>query len=65
MAVSYTHLDVYKRQAKHKDWAMDIAAKNTLTAENCMDILQQEVGKVFAAILEQCGVCLLYTSRCV
>ena len=35
---------------------MEIAAKNALTAENCMDILQQEVGKVFAAILEQCGV---------
>ena len=45
-----------ERIAKHKDWAMEIAAKNALTAENCMDILQQEVGKVFAAILEQCGV---------
>ena len=45
-----------ERIAKHKDWAMEIAAKNTLTAENCMHILQQEVGKVFAAILEQCGV---------
>ena len=51
-----TDIAADERIAKHKDWAMEIAAKNTLTAENCMDILQQEVGKVFAAILEQCGV---------
>ena len=51
-----TDIAADERIAKHKDWAMEIAAKNALTAENCMDILQQEVGKVFAAILEQCGV---------
>ena len=51
-----TDIAADERIAKHKDWAMEIAAKNALTTENCMDILQQEVGKVFAAILEQCGV---------
>ena len=42
--------------AKHADWAADIVAKNNITAENCDEILRNEIGKVFAAILEQCGV---------
>lgn len=45
-----------ERIAKHKEWALDIAARYELNADNCTDILRQEVGKVFAAILEQCGV---------
>lgn len=45
-----------ERIAKHMDWAMEIARSHTLTEDNCMQVLQQEVGKVFAAILEQCGV---------
>ena len=45
-----------ERIAKHKEWALDIAARHELNADNCTDILRQEVGKVFAAILEQCGV---------
>jgi len=40
--------------SKHADWvkAMDY----TFTEENTMDILLQETGKVFAAVLEDAGV---------
>ena len=41
---------------KHSEWADMIQAKYDLTEENCMDILKKEIGIVFAAILEQCGV---------
>lgn len=42
--------------AKHKEWADMIMAKYDITAENCEDILKKEIGIIFAAILEQCGV---------
>jgi UDPglucose--hexose-1-phosphate uridylyltransferase len=42
--------------AKHKEWAEKIMAENEITPENCEDILKAEIGKVFTAILEQCGV---------
>lgn len=42
--------------AKHKEWADMIMAKYDITAENCVDILKKEIGIIFAAILEQCGV---------
>lgn len=42
--------------AKHAQWADMIKSKYELTAENTMDILKKEIGVVFAAILEQCGV---------
>ena len=42
--------------AKHKDWAEMIMKKYDVTAENCDEILQKEIGIVFTAILEQCGV---------
>ena len=45
-----------ERIAKHKEWAEMIMKKYTVTAENCHSILQDEIGAVFAAILEQCGV---------
>ncbi len=45
------------RIAKHADWAEKIKAKySDINAENCDKILQDEIGIVFAAILEQCGV---------
>ena len=53
-----TDIAADERIAKHKDWAMEIAAKNALTAENCMDILQQEVGKVFALPFWSSAACL-------
>lgn len=42
--------------AKHKDWADMLVKKYDITAENCDEILQKEIGIVFTAILEQCGV---------
>jgi len=45
-----------ERIAKHAEWAAMIKEKYTLTADNCEDILKKEIGIVFTAILEQCGV---------
>ena len=42
--------------AKHKEWADMIKSKYTLTQDNCEDILKEEIGIIFTAILEQCGV---------
>ena len=43
--------------AKHADWAERIKAKySDINAENCDTILRDEIGLVFTAILEQCGV---------
>lgn len=45
-----------ERIAKHKQWADMIMDKYDITPENCEDIIKQEIGTVFTAILEQCGV---------
>ena len=45
-----------ERIAKHKAWAEKIKANNDINADNCEEILKAEIGKVFTAILEQCGV---------
>ena len=42
--------------AKHADWADGLRAKYAFTAENALPILQDEVGKVFAQVLEHAGV---------
>ncbi len=42
--------------AKHADWAEALAEKYAFTAENAMSILQDQVGKVFAQVLEHAGV---------
>lgn len=42
--------------ASHKGWAEMIMNKYDITADNCHEILQKEIGTVFASILEQCGV---------
>ena len=42
--------------SKHADWAEDLQKKYTFTADNAMGILQDEVGKVFAQVLEHAGV---------
>lgn len=42
--------------ASHKDWAEMIMNKYDINEDNCEEILQQEIGIVFTAILEQCGV---------
>ena len=42
--------------ASHKNWADMIMNKYDITADNCEEILQKEIGIVFTSILEQCGV---------
>ncbi|MCD8357214.1 MAG: UDP-glucose--hexose-1-phosphate uridylyltransferase [Clostridia bacterium] len=44
------------RIAKHADWVDELKTKYTFTEENTMDILQKEVGIVFAKVLEHAGV---------
>lgn len=42
---------------KHADWAEGFAGKyDTMTAENVMKILEQEIGEVFVGVLEDAGV---------
>ena len=42
--------------AKHADWAGELQARYAFTEDNAMDILLQETGRVFAAVLEDAGV---------
>lgn len=42
--------------AKHKDWALSVLHKRTVTRENAEQILKEEIGHVFARILEHAGV---------
>lgn len=41
---------------KHADWAESWKDNYTLTKENITDIINEEVGKVFVKVLEDCGV---------
>ena len=41
---------------KHADWAEEISKKNNITAENVHEVLQKEIGIVFAKVLEHAGV---------
>ena len=41
---------------KHANWVDQLKATYTFTPENTMDILMQETGRVFAAVLEDAGV---------
>lgn len=40
----------------HADWADQIAARRDITADNAILVVQEEVGQVFANVLEQAGV---------
>ncbi len=42
--------------AKHALWAAELRERHTFTAENVEGILRDEVGKVFAQVLEHAGV---------
>ncbi len=42
--------------ASHAAWASDFAAHYTITADNALDIVHAETGKVFAKVLEHAGV---------
>ena len=41
---------------KHAPWVAELLKQYTFTEENALDILLQETGKVFAAVLEDAGV---------
>lgn len=41
---------------KHADWAEEFASRREITAENVNDVIKDEVGKVFAQVLEDAGV---------
>ena len=43
-------------QAKHADWVDALKKQYTFTADNVLDILLQETGKVFSQVLEDAGV---------
>jgi len=42
--------------SKHADWAQELKKTYRFTAENALDIILQETGKVFAGVLEDAGV---------
>ena len=44
------------RIEKHAKWAKELKERYHFTKENAMDILQKEVGIVFAQVLEHAGV---------
>lgn len=45
-----------KTLSKHGDWAERILAENTVTADNAMEIIYREIGKVFEEVLSDAGV---------
>ena len=65
--VSYTHLDVYKRQAKHptkKVWLNIYNASDNFLSSTYQPLLQK-YDDLLNLDVEYIGGCLLYTSRCV
>ncbi|WP_294552254.1 UDP-glucose--hexose-1-phosphate uridylyltransferase [uncultured Pseudoflavonifractor sp.] len=54
--VSGADLRADERTAKHADWAEGFRDSYTITADNALDIVKQETGKVFATVLEHAGV---------
>ena len=45
-----------ERTEKHAGWAEAFAKNYAITADNALDIVKAETGKVFAQVLEHCGV---------
>ena len=41
---------------KHAEWVAELKKEYTFTAENALEILMQETGRVFSAVLEDAGV---------
>ena len=41
---------------KHAQWVQEICSRREVNAENAMDVLLEETGRVFAAVLEDAGV---------
>ena len=45
-----------EQTASHADWAEEILSRRSVTEENAEAVLQEEVGAVFARVLEDAGV---------
>ena len=54
--VAGADISVHETLQKHAPWVEQLQTKYTFTAENALEILLQETGKVFAAVLEDAGV---------
>ncbi len=54
--VSGADIRADERTSKHADWAEKLKTQYTFTADHAMEILQKEVGIVFAKVLEHAGV---------
>ncbi len=42
--------------SKHADWAEEFCSRRTVTADNVSEVVREEIGKVFAQVLEHAGV---------
>lgn len=54
--VNGSDLRTDERTRKHADWVDSFADKYDITAENAFEIVQKEIGLVFAKVLEHAGV---------
>ncbi|MCC8043767.1 MAG: UDP-glucose--hexose-1-phosphate uridylyltransferase [Oscillospiraceae bacterium] len=41
---------------KHADWAEEFASRTEITSDNVLDVIRNEIGKVFMQVLEHAGV---------
>ena len=55
-AVSGKDISSHESLGKHAAWLKEMKKQYTFTAENALEIILQETGKVFAAVLEDAGV---------
>ena len=66
LAVSYTHLDVYKRQPQEVQWLIEQGNLSAGHGRALLSLPAPEEQIQFAGeIMEKGYSCLLYTSRCV
>lgn len=54
--VSGKYLRSDEELAKHADWAYEFMSRTKITSDNVDDVIQLEIGKVFAKVLEHAGV---------
>ena len=55
-AVSGKDISSHESLGKHAAWLKEMKKQYTFTAKNALEIILQETGKVFAAVLEDAGV---------
>lgn len=54
--VNNSSIEDVEEIAKHSEWAKELKEKYTFTKENVNQIIEDEIGKAFATILEHAGV---------